>query len=232
MYVFGVIVARGGSKGLPGKNIKLLGGLPLIAWSIQASKSSKLLSHTIVSTEDSQIAQIAKQHGGLVPFLRPKELARDDSDLTDVVQHAVQWLEDEKKIKPDVIVLLQATSPLRDPIDIDDTIQLLIVTGADSAQTITEDRHHPLYRYYLDSEKRLSPLLKDIPHTTRRQDAPAIYFPTGSVYVVTYKVLMEENSLRGKDQRGLVRSFETSIDIDDIWDLRLAELILQHRKKS
>src|SRR5580765_6180012 len=113
MYIFAVIPARSGSKGLPGKNKLMLAGLPMIGWTIKASGSSKMLTRIIVSTEDSSIAEIARHLGGEVPFLRPKELATDASSLVEVLRHAVTWLESSENKKVDVVVLLQPTSPLR-----------------------------------------------------------------------------------------------------------------------
>lgn len=227
-FVFGVIPARGGSKGLPGKNLRPLGKIPLIGWSIRAARESRRLSRTLVSTEDPQIAEEASRLGGEVSFLRPVELSRDDSSILAVLQHAVGWLERTEGKRPDLVVLLQPTSPLRTAEDIDETIRIVLETGADSAQTVTEDRTHPWHRFSLDKDgDRLVPILTDAEKYSQRQEAPVLYRPTGSVFVTRYRTLMEEGRIRGRDHRGLIRGFESSIDIDDLWDLRIAEMILR-----
>ncbi len=225
MFLFGVIPARGGSKGLPGKNLRELGGKPLIAWTIEAARGSRLLSRTIVSTDDPAIAEAARSFGAEVPFLRPPELARDDSDMLGALQHAVRWLESSQGVRPDLVVLLQPTSPLRGAREIDECARLVLETGADSAQTVAQDRRHPWHRFLL-KDGRLSPLFPEAEGFSRRQEAPPVYFPTGAVYAVRTATLMKENSLRGGDHRGLVTSIESSVDIDEAWDLRLAETIL------
>jgi len=225
MFVLGVIPARGGSKGLPGKNLKPLQGLPLIGWTIRSSRGAVALTRTIVSTEDASISSEAKRLGAEVPFSRPQALAQDISSIVDVLQHAVHWHEGAGGPKPDLVVLLQPTSPLRSPADIDETVRLLLDSGADSAETVAEDRTHPLHRYTLE-DGRLKPLFPEAERHSRRQDAPAVYKPTGSVYAMRYKTLMEQGQVRGRDHRGLVRPFERSVDVDTLWDFRLAEAIL------
>ncbi len=229
MEVFGIITARGGSKGLPGKNILPLAGVPLIGWTIRAAKSSKTLTSIIVSTDDPTIAQIAKAEGADVPFLRPSHLATDESKMEDVVLHALEWIKKEKRITPKVIVLLQATSPLRLPLDIDETVRLLLDSGADAAMTITEDKRHPTHRYRLNADNRLHHFFDESDRKSRRQDGQPIYLPSGSVYAVNYDSFIRNPSFSKGDCRGLVRDFESSVDIDDHWDFKLAELILISR---
>jgi len=227
-FVFGVIPARGGSKGLPGKNLKPLGGVPLIGWSIRAARECRSLDRVVVSTEDQAIASAAAALGAEVPFARPAELARDESPIVDVLRHAVLWLEKERGSRPDVVVLLQPTSPLREPRDIDETVRLVVEGGADSAQTVTEDRRHPFHRYLLENGKMV-PLLKESERLSRRQDAPPVYLPTGSVYAVRGEVLMRDGALKGADHRALVRDFRVSVDVDDEFDLRLAAWLLESK---
>lgn len=225
--VLGVIAARGGSKGLPGKNILPLGGLPLIAWSVRAAKEAKSLHHAIVSTDDNTIAEAARQAGAEVPFMRPPELATDAAGMVGVLQHAVRWLEQSEQKRPDVVVLLQATSPLRKASEID-AVVALVLGGAESAQTVAEDRTHPMHRFRLAGDK-LEPLFVDPESHAQRQDGEPVFRPTGSVFATRYGVLMEQGRIRGKDHRGVVCPFETSLDIDDAWDFRLAELVLRQR---
>lgn len=227
--VFGVIAARGGSKGLPGKNLRPLGGIPLIGWTIRAAQQSRELTRTWVSTEDAQIAKAARELGAEVPFLRPAELAQDDSSIFVVLQHAVKELAEREGEAPDVVVLLQPTSPLRTAHYIDKTVRLLLDTGADSAQTVTLDCTHPRHRFTLDGDK-LAPFLADEEKSSRRQDGAPVYRPNGGVYAARAKVLMEKGGLRGEDHRGVVMDFESSVDIDSLWDFKMAEFILESRK--
>ena len=130
--ILGVITARGGSKGIPGKNIKLLCGKPLIAYTIEAAKKSGALDRLILSTDDPTIAQVAKSFGCEVPFMRPPELAKDHVSHLPVMQHAVQWLSNKEGYKPEYVMILQPTSPLRQPFHIKETVDLILETDADS----------------------------------------------------------------------------------------------------
>jgi CMP-N-acetylneuraminic acid synthetase len=225
-YVFGVIPARGGSKGLPGKNLLRLGRFSLIGHAVASASESKLLSRTIVSTEDPEIAEEARRHSAEVPFIRPAELATDGAGMVPVLQHAVRWLEDSEGIRPDFIVTLQPTSPFRTGADIDETVQKLIDTRVDSAQTLTEPVYHPYFMKTLNGDRTV-PLFPDGHKYVRRQDAPVVYQPASSVYVTRYRVLMEEGKVLGTDNRGVVRGFEASVNIDTEWDFKMAELILR-----
>lgn len=225
-YVFGVIPARGGSKGLPGKNLLRLGRFSLIGHAVASARESKLLSRTIVSTEDAEIAEEARRHGAEVPFIRPAELATDEAGMVPVLQHAVRWLEDSEGIRPDFIVTLQPTSPFRTGADIDETVQKLIDTRADSAQTLTEPVYHPYFMKTMEGDRTV-PLFPGSYKVVRRQDAPTVYQPASSVYVTSYRVLMEEGKALGADNRGIVRGFEASVNIDTEWDFKMAELIIR-----
>lgn len=227
--VFGVIAARGGSKGLPGKNLRPLGGLPLIGWTIQSASQSRELTRTWVSTDDAEIAKTARELGAEVPFMRPAELARDDSSIFAVLQHAVKELSKREGETPDIVVLLQATSPFRAARHIDQTVRLLLDTGADSAQTVTLDQTHPRHRFTLDGDK-LAPFFVQEEVSSRRQDGAPVYRPNGGVYAARINVLVETGTLRGKDHRGAVMDFESSVDIDSLWDFKMAEFILESRK--
>lgn len=224
MFVFGVIAARGGSKGLPGKNVKHLKGLPLIAWTVQAAAKSRLLSRVIVSTDDRKIANAAKRYGAEVPFTRPARLSTDTARIEDMLKHAVAWLRREEGITPDVVVLLQATSPFRSGKDIDETVALVTRKGADSAETVALDDRHPYHRYHL-AGSRLTPWGKTMARSTRRQDFKPVYRPTGSVYAVRTEVLLKTGKIKGGDHRGVVLGERASVDIDSAWDFDLAQYL-------
>jgi CMP-N,N'-diacetyllegionaminic acid synthase len=224
-YVFGVIPARGGSKGLPGKNLKTLGRLPLIGHAVASAREARRLTRFIVSTDSAAIADEARRHGAEVPFVRPAELASDQAGMVPVLQHAVRWLEAGGGPRPDLIVTLQPTSPFRVGADIDVTIAKVVETGAESAQTIVEASYHPFFMKTLDGDRTVA-LFPDGHTYVRRQDAPPVYQPSGAVYVTRYDLLMRDGHVLGKDNRGIVMGFEASVNVDTEWDFLLAELIL------
>jgi CMP-N,N'-diacetyllegionaminic acid synthase len=223
-YAFGVIPARGGSKGLPGKNLKRIGALSLIGHAVVSAREARTLTRFIVSTDSPEIAEEARRHGAEAPFLRPAELASDQAGMVPVLQHAVRWLE-STGVRPDLIVTLQPTSPFRTGVEIDDTIARVVDTGADSAQTLVEASYHPFFMKTLDGDRTVA-LFPDGKKYVRRQDAPAVYQPSGAVYVTRYHLLMDEGQVLGHDNRGLVMPFEASVNIDTEWDFLLAELLL------
>jgi CMP-N,N'-diacetyllegionaminic acid synthase len=224
-YVFGVIPARSGSKGLPGKNLKRLGALSLIGHAVASAREARMLTRFVVSTDSAEIADEARRHGAEAPFLRPAELASDHAGMVPVLQHAVRWLESAAGVRPDFVVTLQPTSPFRTGAEIDRTIATVADTGADSAQTLVEASYHPFFMKTLDGDRTIA-LFADGKKYVRRQDAPAVYQPSGAVYVTRYPLLMEEGQVLGHDNRGIVMSFEASVNIDTEWDFLLAELLL------
>lgn len=218
MSVLAIIPARAGSKGLPGKNLKSLGGAPLIAWTIRAAKAAKRLDRVVVSTEDEAIAAAAKEHGAEIPFMRPADLARDESGIIEVLRHAVR----ECGGSPKIVVLLQPTSPLRTAEHIDAAVSLVADGGADSSESVALDERHPFHRYYLeDGRLRLWDAAE--PSTSRRQEHPPVYRPTGGVYAMRTELLMNAGTIRGEDHRAVVVPEETAVDIDTAFDFRLAE---------
>jgi len=230
-YAFGVIPARGGSKGLPGKNLRKLGGLSLMGQAIASARESALLTRFIVSTDSEEIAAEADRQGLPVPFLRPAGLATDEAGMLGVLQHAVRWLESSAGVKPDVIVTLQPTSPFRRGAEIDATIRKVAETGADSAQTLSEASYHPYFMKTLDGDRTVA--LFPEGHTyVRRQDAPPVYQPSGAVYVTRYETLMRHGHILGEDNRGIVMDFEASVNIDTEWDFLLAELLLREGRAA
>ena len=224
-FAFGVIPARGGSKGLPGKNLRVLGALSLLGHAVASAREATRLTRFIVSTDSAAIAAEARGHGAEVPFLRPPDLASDEAGMVPVLQHAVRWLE-STGARPDVIVTLQPTSPFRVGADIDATIAKVAETGADSAQTLSEASYHPYFMKTLEGDVTHA-LFEEGYRYVRRQDAPAVYQPSGAVYVTRYDVLMSQGRVLGKDNRGIVMDFEASVNIDTEWDFLLAELIVR-----
>jgi len=225
-----VIPARGGSKRIPGKNICELAGKPLIAYTIEVALRSKALNRIVVSTDDVKIAEIARTYGADVPFLRPAELARDDTPGLLVVQHAVKYVEEVEGYKVDIVVVLQPTSPLRSERYIDQAVEKLLKTGADSVITVCKVKHHPFWSFTAEGDK-LYPFSKKGIIISRRQDLPDIYAVNGAVYAVRRDVLFEQNSVFGRDTRAVVMPHEESVDIDDYFDLFTAEMVMKHWKR-
>ena len=224
MFAFAIIPARGGSKGLPGKNLMRVGPLSLIGHAVASARESRLLTRAIVSTDDSAIVAEAQAIGAEVPFVRPAELASDEAGMVPVLQHAVRWLEGEGG-RPDLVVLLQPTSPFRTGADIDAVIRKVVETHADSAQSLIDVSYHPYFMSTLEGD-RVQPLFPaERDKYVRRQDTPRVYQPSGSVYVVRRAVLMDEGRILGRDHRGVVMGWESSVKIDTEWEFRLAELV-------
>ncbi len=222
--ILGIIPARGGSKKLPKKNIRPLMGKPLIYYTITEAKKSNYLDRIIVSTEDRKIAQIARGYGVEV-ITRPQELAQDDTPALPVYQHAIRFLEEKERYSPDIIVVLQPTSPLRLAVDIDGAIEQFLKTEDYPVVSVCEVTHPPQWMYTL-RKGILVPVLKgEIP--ARRQDALTVYQLNGAVYVIPRDTVMKQNSVLGKTTRAYLMPAERSIDIDTEIDFKLAELIIK-----
>lgn len=231
-FILAIVVARGGSKGLPGKNLRRLAGLPLVAHTVLAAKQARILDRVILSTDSVEIAKTGKRYGAEVPFLRPAELATDESPIAPVLAHAVEWVEKDQGKPVDVVVLLQATSPFRRAEHIDAGLRLLFQSGADSVVGLCETHHSPYWMRVLD-KGRVKPLL---PHKKsqgrRRQDLPPVYQINGALYASRRCVVMEQGEVLGKDVRGLIMDWDDSVDIDSARDLLLAEAILRRQRKQ
>ena len=226
-----IIPARGGSKGLPGKNVLPLEGKPLIAHTIEAARATHSIQRIVVSTESPEIAQIARQYGAEVPFLRPPELAFDETPTLPVIQHALAQLKATEGCEPEIIVLLQPTSPLRRTDDIEGAVILLEETQADSVVSLCAAEHHPAWMKRVE-RGRVLPFLENAPEYTRRQDLPPVYRLNGAIYVTRRRVLLDENRILGQDTRALIMDAESSVDIDTLLDLKVAALIMQERQNA
>ncbi|GFZ33726.1 hypothetical protein CSC2_42520 [Clostridium zeae] len=228
LEVLAIIPARGGSKGVPKKNIKSLLDKPLIAYTIEAAKKSKYINRVVVSTDDNEIADISKQYGAEVPFLRPNELATDLSPTNDAILHVVSELYRIEGYRPKIICLLQCTSPLRDSEDIDGTIEKMISTKSDAAVSVCEVECNPYWTNILKDDK-LEYFLEEGKRITRRQDLPPVYRLNGAVYVVDREVFLEQKTLEPENMTGYIMESDKSIDIDTIIDFKLAELLLTEK---
>ncbi|MEK7590516.1 MAG: acylneuraminate cytidylyltransferase family protein [Patescibacteria group bacterium] len=227
--ILGIITARGGSKGFPGKNIKPLLGKPLLAYSIEAAKSSGVFDRLIVSTEDEKIAEVARQYGCEVPFMRPKELARDDTPHLPVIQHAMQWLKENEKYEPDYVMILQPTSPLRQPFHMKEAVELIQKTGADSVMGVSEvpDNFTPteVMRIKEDGTLQLfdgNPVYK---RAVRRQDLPQCHASNGALYLFkTHLIFNKKNpNFYGEKVAPYVFDKKYAVDINTHQDWEEAE---------
>jgi CMP-N,N'-diacetyllegionaminic acid synthase len=232
--ILGIIPARGGSKAIPRKNLAVVANKPLIAWTVEVAVESGLLDRLVVSTDDREIAVAGKELGAEVPFLRPTELATDTSTSMDVVLHAIQWLDDNEQYRPDYILLLQPTSPLRTATDIRESMELLLAKNADSVVSVCETRQHPLWMKGVNREGKLvdlsPPLSAQSPAPTRRQDLPSVFAVNGAIYLALRSFLMSERTFISKRTHAYVMPENRSLDVDTPWDLYLADLILRDRE--
>ena len=219
-----MIPARSGSKGIPGKNIKKLHGKPLINYTIEAAKEIFENSQVIVSTDDKEIAEIAASHGANIPFLRPKELAQDDSSTRDVILHLVDYFE-RKKSMPSVIVLLQVTSPLRNSKHLNEALDLFFHKDCDMVVSVTESKKSPYFNLYEENKEGYLQKSKDGAFT-RRQDVPPVYEYNGAIYIFKTKSIVESEMKDFEKITKYVMSKNNSVDIDDEVDWKIAEYIL------
>ena len=222
MSILAIIPARGGSKGIPRKNIKPLMGKPLIGWSIDAAKQASCIDHIIVSTEDQEIASVARELGADVPFMRPAELAADDTPGIAPVLHAISQLPDYEWV-----LLLQPTSPLRSAEDIDGVWQFCQERGAPSAVSVCEVGKHPYWMYRCNAAQLLEPFIKGRPDVTRRQDLPPAYALNGALYLAKTDWLLEQQNFIGPETLGYIMPPERSVDLDAPQDWRWIEFLIE-----
>jgi CMP-N,N'-diacetyllegionaminic acid synthase len=230
MEVLGVIPARGGSKGIPRKNLVPLGGRPLIAYTCDVARASRRLTRVLVSTDDEEIFATVQALGLETPFLRSPHLAADDTPMVDVLLDVVAALERREKYRPDAVVLLQPTSPFRRAEHVDAAVDLLNASGADSVVSVLPVPHQfaPSSLMRLEGSRLLPAVDGEL--RLRRQDKPHLFARNGpAVVAVRTTMLVERRTLYGPDTRGLVMSREDSLDIDDGFDLELAELLMTAR---
>lgn len=226
--ILGLIPARLGSKGIPGKNIKKLGDLPLIAHTCRAALKSQI-DRVVVSTDCHQIAEVARQYGGEVPFIRPSELAEDDTPTRDVITHLLRYLEESRDSIPEMIVLLQPTSPFRTAADIDSCLEKLRDSRADSVISVCEvPAHYNSHWQFYSSEGNLKlttgEALRDI--VTRRQSLPSTFIRNGAVYCFRVSSFEQMKSIYGETCLGHTMSPERSINLDTLEDWRAAEQLI------
>jgi CMP-N,N'-diacetyllegionaminic acid synthase len=220
--VLAIIPARGGSKGVPGKNIRIVSGKPLIAYSIEQASLSLYIDRAIVSTDDLEIFSVARSWGGDVPFVRPASLARDESESITTVLHALMEIPGY-----DLVVLLQPTSPLRRISDIDECIKSCVVSNSPACVSLSETRQSPYWMFTLDDNRNLVPVIKADSMPLRRQDLPSVYAINGAVYVARTDWIMTTKAFITGQTSGYLMPLNRSLDIDTEEDFQLLDSILR-----
>ncbi len=229
MRIVGLITARGGSKGLPHKNILSLAGKPLITWTVEAALNCKSINRLIVSTDDYEIADVARQAGAEVPFMRPAELAQDGSDHLSVVSHAIQWLDHHDSAKADYVLLLQPTSPLRSTSDLNTAITMATQQDAVAVVSVSLMNQHPYYAQVIQNDGTLAEFMSTDQAYSQRQELPQVYAPNGAIYLNKRESLLQDRTFVPRKTLAYVMPPERSLDIDTAWDFYLADLILKDK---
>lgn len=227
--VLAIVPARGGSKSIPRKNIRPFAGHPLLAYSVAAALQADRVGRVIVSTDDDEIAEVARQYGAETPFLRPVELAQDDTLDLPVFQQALQWLAHETGYQPEIVVQLRPTSPLRPPGLVDQAIERLVQDAtADSVRGVVSSGQNPYKMWRMGPGAELKPLLQDGPveaYNRPRQELPPTYWQTGHIDAIRRSTILEQNSMSGQRILGIEIPSQYTVDIDNELDWRRAEAI-------
>lgn len=224
-----IIPARGGSKGLTGKNIRPLRGRPMIAYTVEEALKARSIGEVIVSTDNSEIAAVAQRYGADCPFLRPGDLAGDDSRAVDTYVYTVDRLTQERGQRMDALVVLQPTSPLRTAADIDGATELFFAKNADSVVSYTRE-HHPIsWHRHLDPDGRILPVPEE--RLENRQQLTPTYYPNGAVYVFSCS-LLRQRRYYGSASYAYVMPAERSVDVDTLEDFNYAEFLLELRDEK
>ena len=227
-----LICARGGSKGLPGKNIKPLDGIPLIGWSINIAKELDNISNIIVSTDSIEIAKIAQKYGAKTPFIRPDYLAQDDSPEWLVWRHAINYIEENDGELIDALIVLPVTAPLRSVIDVNACIDLFEKSEADSVITVSEASRNPYFNMTVnDSNGYTSLVIAPKDQVIRRQDAPEVFDMTTVAYVVDVNLIKNYNGIFEGKVQSVTIPRERAVDIDNLMDFKIAEYLLNQKNE-
>ncbi len=233
MEVLAIIPARGGSKGIPRKNIRLFAGHPLIAWSIAAARQARSVTRLIVSTDDAAIAAVARQYGAEVPFLRPAELAQDQTPDWPVFEHALRWLAEQEGYRPEIVVQLRPTSPIRPPWCVDEAVRILLEhEEADCVRGVVPAGQNPFKMWRIDPQSgRMSPLLTlpgiEEPYNAPRQILPPVFWQTGHIDAIRARTILEKHSMTGDVIYPLLLDARYTVDIDTPADWERYEQVVR-----
>ncbi len=232
MNTVAFIFARGGSKGLPGKNIRPLAGKPLIAWAIEHALAVPRIRRVIVSTDSVEIATVAKTWGAEVPFIRPAELARDDSPEWLAWRHALEYLRDDEGSLPGAMVSVPVTAPLRLPADIENCLDMYAQGDADMVITVTDAHRSPYFNMVKQNpDGHVGLVIPPTAQVSRRQDAPTVFDMTTVAYVASPEFVLTQNSVFAGRVKAVHVPLERSSDIDTLYDFELAEWLMLKRLK-
>lgn len=232
MKAIAFIFARGGSKGLPGKNIRQLSGKPLIAWSIEHALAVKRIERVIVSTDSEEIAKVARAYGAEVPFMRPAELAGDNSSEWLAWKHALNFLLETHDCLPDAMVSIPTTAPLRLPVDIENCLDQYEKGDADMVITVTDAHRSPFFNMVTNkADGTVGLVIPPKSSISRRQDAPTVYDMTTVAYVASTRFVLNHNTLFEGRVRSVYVPTERAIDIDTLLDFQIAECLLKIREQ-
>ena len=223
--IIGVVPARGGSKQIPRKNLLTLGGRSLLELAIGSSLESKLVTRTLCSTEDPELAREARRCGAEVPFMRSQELATDTAGTWPVLRDALEWLGQHEGYRPDIIVALQPTTPFRTGEHIDQTIQCLLTTGARSTMTVRPVDYPAQWMFWRSDDGTLTRLFPGGADLDRRQDARIAYQPNGLVYAAWSDVVLDGGKVPTDDCISVTMGWPESINIDELWQYKLAQCL-------
>lgn len=223
--ILAIIPARSGSKGLKDKNIKMMNGKPLIAYTIEAAQNSKIFEDIIISTDSEKYAEIAKKYGGSVPYLRDKKLANDNAKSSDVILDILNRVEK----KYDSFIMLQPTSPLRTEKNIIEAYKMYLEKKANSVVSVCEMEHSPLWANTLNEEKRMDSFLKGIAVNRNRQELETYYRINGALYIANVEYFKRYQDFYYKDSYAYIMEKENSIDIDDELDFKIAEYLIKNK---
>ncbi len=229
--ILSVILARGGSKGIPNKNICNLGGKPLITYTIEAALNSTAVNRTIVSTDCDEIAKISTHYGADVPFRRPSSLSNDKSSSIDAIIHCLKWLKENEGYVPDYVCLLQCTSPFRTALHIDEAFAIALQNDADSVVSVCANAKSPYWMKIIENGK-FKDIFPNHQDYKRRQDLPTTYHLNGAVYINRTSFLYKTKSFFNDDTFAYIMDKTSSIDIDEEIDLLFAEFLLKNMEAS
>lgn len=228
-----IIPARGGSKGLPGKNIKELCGKPLIAYTIEAAQQVKEIERVIVTTDSYEIAEVAKKYGAEVPFMRPKYLAEDTSLACDVYLHAVEFMQNQEQMEIENFIVLLPTTPLRNCENIKDALNLFAETKAETLISMVEADIPISWYYRVDENRKIKNAgFEEQNSLNNRQDNIKYYIPNGAIYILNYKLLKEKRTYYSENTVAYIMKRLNSIDIDTEDDMLYAEFMMKSQKKD
>jgi CMP-N-acetylneuraminic acid synthetase len=227
--VLGLVTARGGSKGLPGKNLMKIGGMSLVCRAVRAGLESRYIDDVVISTDDEAIASEAAKCGCEVPFMRPAELASDSAKSIDVIRHALTELGSAGR-EYGVFVLLQPTTPFRTAAHVDGCLEMLAETDADSVVSVTEAEHHPMWMNTLPADMSMKDFIRPEAENKNRQELPTYYRINGGVYAVCTEMMLRTNRLYSQKSYAYLMDAESSVDIDTPLDFALAEIIAEKNK--